>query len=92
MVLESTSATVNRMMYKVFKTSLENYKMVFSKQRKPIITENCRLQKEIASGHFTAKLSKLLITENEALCSSNLNLSLRLCPPLTVASILYLSI
>ena len=34
MVLESTSATANRMLYKVFKTSLWNLQIGFQKQRK----------------------------------------------------------
>ena len=34
MVLESTSATANRILYKVFKTSLWNLQIGFQKQRK----------------------------------------------------------
>ena len=41
MVLESTSATVNRMLYKVFKTSLLEITISLQKEKKAkIITEN----------------------------------------------------
>ena len=41
MVLESTSATVNRMLYKVFKTSLLEIKISLQEAKKAkIITEN----------------------------------------------------
>ena len=58
MVLESTSATVNRMLYKAFKTSSSgNYKMAFKRKRSHLITEYSRLLNTTESGHFTIKLS-----------------------------------
>ena len=43
MVLETTSATVNRMLYKVFKTFLWKLQSAFVRQRKPKYDRECRL-------------------------------------------------
>ena len=54
MVMESTSVTVNRMLYKVFKSSLLEITISLQRQRKLNYNRECRLQKETASVHFTA--------------------------------------
>ena len=62
MVLESTSAIGNRMMYKFFKTSLLEITISLRKQRKIKYNKECRLQKKqhlLTSQH----LPKLLIPE-----------------------------
>ena len=43
MVLETTSATVNRMLHKVFKTFLWKLQSAFVRQRKPKYDRECRL-------------------------------------------------
>ena len=71
MVLESTSATVNRMLYKVFKTSLLEITISLQKEKKDkIITENVdfhnnsmwTLHSKTLGASFSY-LCKLLITE-----------------------------
>ena len=71
MVLKSTSATVNRTLYKVFKTSLLEITISLQKEKKAkIITENVDFHsnsiwtlhsKTLGASFFY--LSKLLITE-----------------------------
>ena len=72
MVLESTSATVNRMLYKVFKTSLLEITISLQKEKKAkIITENVDFHSNsiwtLQRKTLGASLCKLLITEKRCL-------------------------
>ena len=63
MVMESTSATVNRMLYKVFKTTLLEIIISLQKAKKAkIITENVDFHSN-SIGMLYSKLSELRLTK-----------------------------
>ena len=83
MVLETTLATVNRMLYKIFKTFLLKLQSAFKYKESKNLTENVDFY-STASRHFVAKLiSKLLIIEKRYSALQNNP------PPFSMASLLY---